>query len=33
MKLLMFEHCFPGRVRDYVEAMMSRIGFAPLPAI
>jgi hypothetical protein len=24
---------FPRRVRDYFEAMMSRIGFEPLPAV
>jgi glutaredoxin 2 len=24
---------FPKRVRDYFESMMSRIGYAPLPAV
>jgi hypothetical protein len=24
---------FPGKVRDYFETMMSRIGYRPLPAV
>ena len=24
---------FPSKVRDYFEAMMNRIGYAPLPAV
>ena len=24
---------FPGKVRDYFETMMSRLGYQPLPAI